>query len=330
MDSLGSGTDCAGLRVLLLEMGSNTFFLHQLDRAVTFCAEAAASNHKVLVVGKHGRNRSAALCVGLVMDKLRCKEEAARTRVQQARPVVDIRPALQQQLKLFELMGGTWEAASEVHSFVRRLSFVHHHAVRQLAHCIPPLRALPERCQSASTSPSSSTISTSTAAPTLRSSCLHFRCSACGCCLFAPDDLVPIHYEVVISDNAVEVVHDELSVKAPTSCLFYHVEPYEWMLPRIEPRARGALVCPAPECAATLGAFNWNGRHCSCNYLERPGAFQILRSAVEGPLGGIVGDAENRQASEDVPEESDATHVQLWGPHAHPTRKAWRRRSQPD
>lgn len=76
-------------------------------------------------------------------------------------------------------------------------------------------------------------------------------------------------------------------------------EPPVPCVPSTQGLSRGELYCP--HCNTHVGSFNWNGKHCTCSFYERP-AFQLSRHVVKlvrldsasSPSHGAAGQAGSR------------------------------------
>jgi len=65
----------------------------------------------------------------------------------------------------------------------------------------------------------------------------------------------------------------------PSQCAHFFLEPQDWMQPTIEQgELEGKLECP--KCSSKVGAFAWQGIHCSCSKWVTPG-FSLGRSKVD-------------------------------------------------
>jgi dual specificity phosphatase 12 len=258
--------------------------LHLFPPCCSFIDDALANGSCVLIQGKHGRSRSAAVAAAYLVYKGATFSQAW-AKVREVRPWIQPNESVVKQVALFSAMRADFSLCSPIHTYARLLMWRHHFSEEG---CAPKEGGLHLH-----------EVDIGAAA---EGEAEWVTCLSCATALFRHRHVSAGHFlvEYEDSDGTVAVTNDSCPAEL---CQYYHVEPMAWMAAPIMSsvtaenagekcerivgngiweRVRGAILCPGQACRKQLGEFSWDGRRCSCQYRE-PHAFAIRKGATTQP-----------------------------------------------
>eukprot|EP01106_Pelomyxa_sp_JSP_P013265 TRINITY_DN3911_c0_g2_i1.p1 TRINITY_DN3911_c0_g2~~TRINITY_DN3911_c0_g2_i1.p1 ORF type:complete len:358 (+),score=66.46 TRINITY_DN3911_c0_g2_i1:51-1124(+) len=225
--------------------------LHRFDQVVHFIEGALQAQSAILVCSMHGVSRAPCFFIAFLMKSCKCGFGEAMTVVKQHCEVF-INPGFERQLHIFADVGCDLQGTSLLHKHVR-------------LYCLSSLQR-----------------STATYTQEARALCFQpvvgqpdgvFVCKSCNQLLFEPK------YSAMKTKTCTRtnLTPSPKDTRDSAACTCVHTEVPEWMVAQCWCVERGVVACP--RCGSQVGAFNWQGKSCTCRYLVRPG-FQFFKTAL--------------------------------------------------
>jgi dual specificity phosphatase 12 len=248
-----------------------------LDEAFSSSPKSEASptpTPTILVHCVSGISRSPTVVAAYLITKRAWGVEEALTFLRARKPDVSPNPGFQEQLRVWQDMGGIWDP---LHPGYARLQ-------RQWKY--GPLYAHPSQQQRPSTLAAS--VEGGQGQPTQR---LH--CKRCRTPLpFAEVQHAPGGGQGSFSyhkrDTAIQRMSAPEGSATRHPCHTWFSDALPWMYEREEAETgalAGKITCPKAGCDAKLGQWAWSGLQCSCGFWVSPG-FSLAKSKVDASRSG--------------------------------------------